>query len=1804
MELCYVWRLRCWAASPAAGVAGYGDVAEGAYYTDPVQWSVDNNITGIDGDCFLPDAPVSRGETALYIWNMQGQPTAAAHPFTDVTVESQNAAISWMAESGITTGTSTTTFGPEATLTRAQVAAFLHRLAGKPAAAPHPFTDVVAGWQQAPVSWMATSGITTGTSPTTFSPDATLTRAQLITFLYRYQNKPAVTINPHTPTCDPEASVEPDDESVAVGFGSASYSVLEGGSVAVEVVLDTALEQPVTIPVTATGAGGATTADFWAPSSVTLASGVTSQTFILFAYSDEVADNGENVVLAFGGLPSGVVEGSVVTTTVQIVDDPITDTALDSPINIPDANFKAALLKLFNKSATQQITVRDARSITSLNISSLEISDLTGLEHFINLVSLNVSGNELASLVLPSLPKLTYLDLRSNELAAISLGSSSLPALRELYLSGNEIVELVLDGFPQLSTVDLRHNALESLVLRNVGGDTIVNSTLNEARGGWVTVLGNPLKSFTAVNLPALASVYLGELGTLESVTLSDLPELTGLWVQNNVLSGLVLPSLPKLRWLHASNNALTAVSLESSNLPALEVLDLSDNQIVEMVLDGFPQLSLGSSSLPALRELYLSGNEIVELVLDGFPQLSTVDLRHNALESLVLRNVGGDTIVNSTLNEARGGWVTVLGNPLKSFTAVNLPALASVYLGELGTLESVTLSDLPELTGLWVQNNVLSGLVLPSLPKLRWLHASNNALTAVSLESSNLPALEVLDLSDNQIVEMVLDGFPQLSLGSSSLPALRELYLSGNEIVELVLDGFPQLSTVDLRHNALESLVLRNVGGDTIVNSTLNEARGGWVTVLGNPLKSFTAVNLPALASVYLGELGTLESVTLSDLPELTGLWVQNNVLSGLVLPSLPKLRWLHASNNALTAVSLESSNLPALEVLDLSDNQIVEMVLDGFPQLSLGSSSLPALRELYLSGNEIVELVLDGFPQLSTVDLRHNALESLVLRNVGGDTIVNSTLNEARGGWVTVLGNPLKSFTAVNLPALASVYLGELGTLESVTLSDLPELTGLWVQNNVLSGLVLPSLPKLRWLHASNNALTAVSLESSNLPALEVLDLSDNQIVEMVLDGFPQLSLGSSSLPALRELYLSGNEIVELVLDGFPQLSTVDLRHNALESLVLRNVGGDTIVNSTLNEARGGWVTVLGNPLKSFTAVNLPALASVYLGELGTLESVTLSDLPELTGLWVQNNVLSGLVLPSLPKLRWLHASNNALTAVSLESSNLPALEVLDLSDNQIVEMVLDGFPQLSLVDLRNNALEALVLRNLTAVTSINHTYNGATTATVTVYGNPDVRILDRLPEESQDEQEDDQEEVDLELLVPGPPRKLRLEAAGDGVDGRRSFTAHWDAPESEGDSEISGYTVTVSHPSIWPAVAAWRDSWEVSDRSFQFDHGDPGYTYTVSVRARNNSGSGPSASEEFTIRCLNGNKYEMKREGRVFKQWRVYALQDFRLVPNGWEIKQGYRGGVVFDEGSLSQWGCSWIYQDAAVEGNGNVSGNAVISNNSRVKDWARVSGNAVISNNAQIYNSARVYGNARVFGNAKVYDDAEVYGDTRVSNLAEVYGNAEVYDNAEVYGKARVYDNADVYGDADVEGNAKVYGYAKVYGTAVLLDGMEASCNSPGDDDCNYNGDIEYQRAARELYENAYREVSDDLTDCLSPFGFTSTDIEGYTTQILAGKTGTVSEALRQGCRVRDAIEEAKKILPEDWSIVLDLALGLFGASEIARLSVYLKGLILIVENAKSVVDFGEAITVLSSISENLKDVALEECRQNSRCRRLS
>lgn len=168
----------------------FHDVTRFDYFYDAVKWAVDHDITSGTGRfTFSPNAACTRAQTVTFLWRAAGspRPVSTVNPFTDVHYGDYfYQAVLWAVENGITMGTSATTFSPDATVTRAQVVTFLWRANGQPAAWNSGFTDVSAdAYYAKAVAWAVQNGITTGTGFGVFSPDAACTRAQIVTFLYR-----------------------------------------------------------------------------------------------------------------------------------------------------------------------------------------------------------------------------------------------------------------------------------------------------------------------------------------------------------------------------------------------------------------------------------------------------------------------------------------------------------------------------------------------------------------------------------------------------------------------------------------------------------------------------------------------------------------------------------------------------------------------------------------------------------------------------------------------------------------------------------------------------------------------------------------------------------------------------------------------------------------------------------------------------------------------------------------------------------------------------------------------------------------------------------------------------------------------------------------------------------------------------------------------------------------------------------------------------------------------------------------------------------------------------------------------------------------------------------------------------------------------------------------------------------------------------------------------------------------------------------------------------------------------------------
>lgn len=166
--------------------------AKGNWAHDAIDWAIVYKVTtGTSATTFSPNAGCTRAQVVTFLWRAAGEPepTGTSNPFTDVKEGAYYyKAVLWAVENKVTTGTSTTTFSPDATCTRAQIVTFLWRFEGEPASSTttNPFTDVKAGaYYEKAVLWASETGVTAGTSATTFSPDDTCTRAQVVTFLYR-----------------------------------------------------------------------------------------------------------------------------------------------------------------------------------------------------------------------------------------------------------------------------------------------------------------------------------------------------------------------------------------------------------------------------------------------------------------------------------------------------------------------------------------------------------------------------------------------------------------------------------------------------------------------------------------------------------------------------------------------------------------------------------------------------------------------------------------------------------------------------------------------------------------------------------------------------------------------------------------------------------------------------------------------------------------------------------------------------------------------------------------------------------------------------------------------------------------------------------------------------------------------------------------------------------------------------------------------------------------------------------------------------------------------------------------------------------------------------------------------------------------------------------------------------------------------------------------------------------------------------------------------------------------------------------
>ncbi len=216
-----------------AAEPGFSDVDANQYYYAPITWALENGITnGTSATTFSPERTCTREQVVTFLWRACGspEPESMENPFKDIFSGTHyHKAVLWAVENGITTGTSATSFSPNRSCTRDQVVTFLWRSQGQPIpmTTTNPFTDIIMDYSYEAVLWAVENGITTGTTPTTFGPQKTCTRAQIVTFLNRAmvpEERPQPSVKPLT------IKTQPQGGSVEAGKTLTLQVTAEGGT--------------------------------------------------------------------------------------------------------------------------------------------------------------------------------------------------------------------------------------------------------------------------------------------------------------------------------------------------------------------------------------------------------------------------------------------------------------------------------------------------------------------------------------------------------------------------------------------------------------------------------------------------------------------------------------------------------------------------------------------------------------------------------------------------------------------------------------------------------------------------------------------------------------------------------------------------------------------------------------------------------------------------------------------------------------------------------------------------------------------------------------------------------------------------------------------------------------------------------------------------------------------------------------------------------------------------------------------------------------------------------------------------------------------------------------------------------------------------------------------------------------------------------------------------------------------------------------------------------------------------------------
>ena len=777
----------------------------------------------------------------------------------------------------------------------------------------------------------------------------------------------------------------------------------------------------------------------------------------------------------------------------------------NAQISIPDINFKNALINSLCIDADLngtyesdadlnndgQIQSSEASTVKRLNVSNKNISNLSGLQSFINLRVLLCNNNQITSLSLSTsfggaLTYLENLDCSNNSLTSLNLypSSNSLNNLTTINCSFNQITTLTISN-TSLINLNISNNNLSSIIQSSINYNNLTN--LNISNNQFTTYNidfpnlinfgyeGNPLTTLTyyrfsnnqinVSNIETLQNLIFNSQISVPSINLSQLPSLSYLKVYYaTIQNDLILANLPSLNRvdfqsntgsLTLSNNlGFTAINNgydtpNSINVIATNFQIINSTTITDINIGNFNVTNFNITNIPNLLSLKIPNGEVLQSVsmsllpllenlVIGKPNSSVstncIDLtieNFNNLNSIIIKDYNlGNLIINS---------LPSLVNFTNTATSCN------------NTSSSITLTNLPLLFDAKILDKNLAALNINNLNNLHDLEIYSERLSSLSL--SNLPQLYNLIYSVKTTSASV--ALPTLSL--QNFPSLYTIYLSRLNTGGINLSNLPNLHSFICTNDYPSTSYVPQV----IV---------------------YSLTNLPSLFYVQLDEIQT-SNLSFSNVPSLNTLKMRDSKIGNSYTFQNLSLEQVYIDDME-TLKNISFNNLPNFKKLNITDCSKIQFFSLGNTKTTLETFLLTT--NIYIPDTSISSLNFTNFPQLNSLTVNYK-LTSLILNNLPNLTFLNCSSNKLNS--ISLTNFPLLNEIICNY--IQPVFSGQNYSLPIIL--NLPQLTKLNVSYNNQSGSTLANLdlsncPMLNELHyilynyTSSGTIPYINLKNGN--------------------------------------------------------------------------------------------------------------------------------------------------------------------------------------------------------------------------------------------------------------------------------------------------------------------------------------------------------------------------------------------------------------------------------------------------------------------------------------------------------------------------------------------------------------------------------------------------------------------------------------------------------------------------------------------------------------------------------------------------